>query len=75
MLWEDRKDTLKEPTTAAPALDFLSVITELKDENTRLNSKLEEAQAKIRWYWSMSEKYIPAATARNMTSKQRMKPC
>jgi hypothetical protein len=23
----------------------------------------------------MSEKYIPAATARNMTSKQRMKPC
>jgi transposase len=44
------KDTLKEPTTAAPALDFLSVITELKDENTRLNSKLEEAQAKIKWY-------------------------
>jgi transposase len=44
------ENSLTGPKNQEPALDFLSVITELKDENTRLNTELEEAQAKIRWY-------------------------
>ncbi|WKY46607.1 IS66 family transposase [Eubacteriaceae bacterium ES3] len=45
-----KENSLTETETQDPALDFLSVITELQSENTRLNSELEEAQAKIKWY-------------------------